>query len=70
MFMNLTQFDKTIFTKNRQLKFLIACKKRKFSQSEDRQFSDNFAKLNCIQSIAHNWIGSGLIAYNQSYTIK
>ena len=57
--MNLTQLDKTIFTKNRQLKILIACKKRKFSLAEDRQFSDNFAgfgfmQLNFIQSIAHN----------------
>lgn len=36
IFVNLTQLDKTIFTKNRQLKFLIARKKRKFLQSEDR----------------------------------
>ena len=54
IFINLTQLDKTIFTKNRQLKFLIACKKRKFSLADDRQFSENLAQLNCIQSIAYN----------------
>ena len=52
--MNLMQLDKTIFIKNRQLKFLIACKKRKFSQSEDRQFSENFMRFNFIQLIAYN----------------
>ena len=36
IFMKMPQLDKTIFTKNRQLKFLIARKKRKFIQSEDR----------------------------------
>ena len=51
--MNLTQLDKTIFTKNLQLKFLITRKKKKFPQSEDRQFSDNFRLVLVLYNQLH-----------------